>query len=315
MFNTLSIMPGTILFHGSNSFSATSYNLPVTSFPGIAFFSSQEIASRYGPVTKFVVLERFVAVKLNDPSNVLLWKRALPDADKSVFEDLLSVNHLKVIRASPNELQFSGLPVRKSESSRDKEMFEKLMDIAGVNAIYVDAETTMHHPEISIRFELTKGPFFTTPAIERAADVTPDIKQQWLNMIGRMEGRKTPKEVGHSDMSAYTKMIYQRVCEHNLPHELYIWTPLGLEGKESIYDFSVPDYDKDMSAAGIDNTIYAALTKRWASFFKGDILDRQEVPIVLGCLPSSHFNEGDFQVFQQRVVDPPPRQLAKFFRV
>jgi hypothetical protein len=68
-----------------------------------------------------------------------------------------------------------------------------------------------------------------------------------------------------------------------------------------------------MANSGIDNTIYAGLEKKWATFFQEDAsLGREEAPIVLACKPTTTLNVGVFKAFQQRPVQDPPPSLLQF---
>jgi len=312
MYNLLYTCPGTRLFHGSQSFAPTQYSLPLQSFPSIVFFSSHEIAQRYGPVEQFVVLVGFNAVLLNDAHNLAMWRRDIPHYDLPMLDSILDTTHLRVEASGPDEKIFhGGLPVRRSESWRDKLVFAKLMDMAGVDAIFVDAQTSMHHPEIAVRFRLSaNGPFHAVPPIERFQEAWESWRDAWLSMAARMGNAKVPADVKAPNMSAYVKWLWQWCTQYNVTDQaLYLFYPLGLVGAQSLWDFQPPAYDKSMAEVGIDSAGYIKLTHTWSTMMKsgagsgGVAKTRLDLPILSAANgPTEHLNKPPFQAFLEPVA-------------
>ena len=298
MYTTISFSPGTKLFHGSHSFTSTAYSLPLHSFPGIAFFSSADIAQRYGSLSTFVVMEEFKAVILNDANNMALWRRDLPEHDVDQLDAILKVTHLDQERIAPHHLAFmGGVPIRTSESGKDKRMFANLMDLANVDAIFVSVDTSMRHPELAVRFHLSSGMFCTQPAIERFHS-QESLRDAWLMMIGRVGEAAAPKEVGHTRMKAYVKWLWQWCQQLNVPDQrIYLFIPLGLLHCSSLWQFKVPAYDKSMAEVGVDESGYLTMIKVWHSLLKPEKLNRMDAPIVLAVKPTLSFNTPPFEAF------------------
>jgi len=260
-FNLIKIPAGTRLFHGSKIFSQTQLESP-SKRPIIFFSTQQKVAELYGTMSHFVVVnDGFLAAKLNDPLNIQCWSRSLPDHDAKLLRSTFIATPEDQV--APRLRIYQGIPTRISKSNIDQNLFSILMDVAGVDAIYVSVETSMRHPEIAVRYKQGITP------IERTLPETIVFREAFLIVAGICEHQTAPLEVAASDLSAYVKWLWQWSSALNLDDadkRLCLIFPLGVSGKKSLFDYQLPPYSKLMSSIGLTDLDYLSADKRIRTF-------------------------------------------------